>query len=96
MRIVTYLLLVVIILIGITFAVLNPTPVTLNYYIGQKTLPLSLLLVSFFGIGSVAGLLVGGWLVLKVKMKNYHLKQRLKVAEKEVENLRAIPLQDRH
>ena len=96
MRIVTYLLLLMIILIGITFAVLNPTIVTLNYYIGQKTSPLSLLMVSVFALGCFSGLLVGGWLLLKVKVKNYRLKQRLKVAEKEVQNLRAIPLQDKH
>jgi len=95
-RIVTYLLLLIIILIGITFAVLNPTIVTLNYYIGQKTSPLSLLMVSVFALGCFSGLLVGGWLLLKVKIKNYQLKQRLKVAEKEVQNLRAIPLQDKH
>jgi len=95
-RIVTYLLLLIIILIGITFAVLNPTIVTMNYYIGQKTLPLSLLLVSVFAFGCFLGLLVGGWLLLKMKIKNYRLKQRLKVAEKEVQNLRAIPLQDKH
>ncbi len=96
MRIVTYLLLLIIILIGITFAVLNPAMVTMNYYIGQKTLPLSLLLVTVFALGCFLGLLVGGWLLLKVKIKNYRLKQRLKVAEKEVQNLRAIPLQDKH
>lgn len=96
MRIVTYLLLLIVILIGITFAVLNPNAVTVNYYIGQKTLPLSLLIVFIFALGCFFGLLVGGWLLLKVKLKNYHLKQKLKVAEKEVQNLRAIPLQDRN
>ncbi len=96
MRIVTYLLLLIIILIGITFAVLNPAIVTMNYYVGQKTLPLSLLLVSVFALGCFLGLAVGGWLALKVKIKNYRLKQRLRVAEKEVQNLRAIPLQDKH
>ncbi|HSW94337.1 MAG TPA: LapA family protein [Gammaproteobacteria bacterium] len=96
MRIVTYVLLLIIILIGVTFAVLNPAIVTLNYYIGQKTLPLSLLTVSVFAFGCFLGLLVGGWLFLKIKIKNIRLKQRLKVAEKEVQNLRAIPLQDKH
>jgi len=95
-RIVTYLLLLAIILIGITFAVLNPTIVTMNYYIGRKTLPLSLLLVSVFAFGCLLGLLVAGWFVLKTKIKNYRLAQQLKVAEKEVQNLRAIPLQDKH
>jgi len=95
-RIVTYLLLLIIMLIGVTFAVLNPTLVTMNYYIGQKTVPLSLLTVTVFAFGCLLGLLVGAWLVLKVKVKNYQLKQRLRIAEKEVQNLRAIPLQDKH
>ena len=96
MRIVTWILLLIILLIGITFAVLNPAIVTMNYYIGKKTLPLSLLLVSVFALGCFSGLLVGGWLLFLAKLKNYRLKQRLKVAEKEVQNLRAIPLQDKH
>ncbi|EKD54591.1 MAG: putative membrane protein [uncultured bacterium] len=96
MRIITYLLLLVIILIGITFALLNPNIVTVHYYIGEETLPLSLLLVVIFALGCFLGLLVGGWLLLKVKIKIYRLRHRLKVAEKEIQNLRAIPLQDRH
>ncbi|MEO8401106.1 MAG: lipopolysaccharide assembly protein LapA domain-containing protein [Gammaproteobacteria bacterium] len=96
MRIITFLLLLIIILIGVTFAALNPDVVTVHYYLGQKDLPLSLLLVLVFALGCFLGLLVGGWLLLKVKIKNYGLKQRLKIAEKEVQNLRVIPLQDRH
>lgn len=96
MRIITYILLLIVILMGITFAVLNPAAVTIQYYIGQKTISLSLLLVLVFTVGCLVGLLVGCWLLLKVKVKNYHLKQQLKVAEKEVQNLRAIPLQDKH
>ena len=95
-RILTYLLLLLVILIGITFALLNPNTVTVHYYIGQKTLPLSLLLAFVFALGCLLGLIVGGYLLLRVKLKNYNLKQCLKVAEKEIQNLRAIPLQDRH
>lgn len=95
-RIVTYLLVFIIVLLGVTFATLNPSVATLNYYVGQKTMPLSLLLVSVFALGCFLGLFVGLWLLLKVKIKNYRLKQRLKIAEKEVQNLRSIPLQDRH
>jgi lipopolysaccharide assembly protein A len=95
-RIITYILLLIIILIGITFATLNPSVVTIHYYIGQRTLPLSMLLVLVFAMGCLLGLGVGLMLLVSVKIKNYRLKHRLKLAEKEVENLRAIPLQDRH
>lgn len=96
MRILSYLLLLIIILLGISFATLNSGIVTLNYYVGHKTLPLSMLLVSVFAVGCCLGLLVGLSIVIRLKVKAYRLRQRLKVVEQEVTNLRAIPLQDRH
>jgi putative membrane protein len=96
MRILTYFLILILIVLGITFAALNSVPVTVHYYVGQHTFSLSLLLVLVFGGGSLLGLLVGFWLLLKLKVKNYRLTQHLKMAEKEIQNLRAIPLQDRH
>ncbi len=96
MRILSYLLLLIIIIIGVSFAALNSQQVLVNYYIGESTLALSLLLVIVFSAGCLLGLLVGLWFFLKIKLKNYHLKQKLKMAEKEIQNLRAIPLQDRH
>jgi putative membrane protein len=95
-RILTCLIVIIVILLGITFASLNSGPVTIHYYIGQHTFSLPLLLVLVFAAGSLLGLIVGFWLVLKLKVKNYRLAQHLKIAEKEIQNLRVIPLQDRH
>ena len=96
MRILSYIFLLVIIVLGVSFASLNSGVVTLNYYLGHKVMPLSLLLVSVFAIGCLLGILVCLAIIIKLKLKNYKLRQRLKLAEKEVTNLRAIPLQDRH
>lgn len=96
MRILTCFIVLIVILIGITFATLNSGPVTIHYYVGQHTFSLSLLLVLVFSAGSLLGLIVGFWLLLKLKVKNYRLAQHLKIAEKEIQNLRTIPLQDRH
>lgn len=95
MRIVSYFFLLVIVLFGMTFAALNSESVTINYYFGQSTLPLSLLLVLVFAFGCLIGMIAGFWLLLKAKMNNHRLKQRLNLAEKEIDNLRAIPLQDK-
>lgn len=96
MRIISYFLLLVIIIFGITFAILNSESVSINYYyVGQRTLPLSLLLVFVFAFGCLVGMFVGFWLLLKAKIHSYRLQQRLNLAEKEIENLRAIPLQDK-
>lgn len=95
MRIISYFFLLVIVLFGMTFATLNSESVTINYYLGQSTLPLSLLLVIVFAFGCLIGMIVGFWLLMKAKLLNYRLRQRLSLAEREIENLRAIPLQDK-
>ena len=96
MRVFTYLFVIIIILIGISFATLNSGTVNVNYYVGHRILPLSLLMAAVFALGALIGITVGLWLLFKIKLKNYRLRQRLKMAEKEIENLRAIPLQDKH
>jgi putative membrane protein len=94
MRIVSYFFLLVIVLFGLAFAALNSESVTINYYFDQSTLPLSLLLVIVLAFGCLVGMVAGIWLLIKAKMLNYRLSQRLNMAQKEIDNLRAIPLQD--
>lgn len=94
MRIITYIILVIILLLGISFAVLNADPVAINYYIGKHSVPLSLLLVFSFAVGGIFGLAVGLFMYFKQKTRNFRLKSRIKLAEKELENLRTIPLKD--
>ncbi|MDR3492682.1 MAG: LapA family protein [Gammaproteobacteria bacterium] len=96
MRVISYILLLAVIILGMSFAMLNSGAVVINYYLGHRSFPLSLVLVMTFSGGALLGILIGTWLVLKMKVKNYRLRQRLKFAEKEIENLRAIPLQDAH
>jgi putative membrane protein len=93
-RIISYFFLLVIILFGMTFATLNSESVTINYYFGLSTLPLSLLLVLVFAGGCMVGMVAGLWMLVRSKMQHYRTRQRLAMAEKEIGNLRAIPLQD--
>lgn len=95
MRIFSFLLLLMVILFGITFATLNSESVVINYYFAKSTLPLSVLLVFTFAIGAILTMMVAFWLLLKAKIVNYRLQKRLNLADKEIENLRAIPLQDK-
>jgi putative membrane protein len=92
-RIVSLLFVLVIVIFGMTFAILNPDSVTINYYLGHYTLPLSLLLVLVFAGGCLVGMTAGLWLLVKAKIQSYRLQHRLTLAEEEVANLRAIPLQ---
>jgi putative membrane protein len=81
MRILTYLIFIIILLIGITFAYLNANPVIFNYYLGTKPIPLSLLMTLSFGIGIIFGILISlvNWICLK--SQNYLLKKRLQSLE---------------
>lgn len=96
MRILSYIFLLLIVLLGACFAMLNSETVTIHYLIGQRHSPLSLILVLVFTVGCILGFLVTGTLLIKAKIQIHRLQKRLKLAEKEVENLRAIPLQDKH
>ncbi|MAZ38634.1 MAG: hypothetical protein CMF49_00780 [Legionellales bacterium] len=94
MRIFTYLIVFILVIIGFTFACLNAESVTINYYLGQREIPLSLLLAAGLFIGGFLGWLSCLITVLKLKKDKFKLNQRLKTAEKEINNLRHIPLED--
>lgn len=92
MRILSYMVLLIVMFIGLTFASLNSMPVTFNYCLSSKSISLSLLLVFAFGFGIFIGLFVAMFSYIKVKRDNLALRSRLNFAEKEVENLRSIPI----
>jgi putative membrane protein len=92
MRVFSYIILLLIMILGLTFATLNSTPVLFNYYLGTKQIALSLLLVFSFGIGIVLGIIFTLFPVLKLKNANRRLRAKIKIVEKEVENLRSIPI----
>lgn len=55
MRLVMLILYLILIVLGVTFAVLNAGSVDINFYIGKVTLPLSILMVIMLGIGLLIG-----------------------------------------
>lgn len=96
MRVFGYAFLLLLVILGITFAILNADLVTIHYYIGSKQLPLSLLLVISLGAGLFVSFLYMGLVVLRLKSERRRLRKRLSIAEKEIDNLRAIPIKDEH
>lgn len=96
MRIITSIILLLIIILGITFASINAEPVVVNYYLGSSKLPLSLLLVFVLGCGAVLGMLANLPIWLRIKRENRNYAQRIKLIEKELANLRASPLNETH
>lgn len=97
MRKLVYIFLTLLIIIfGILFAVLNAEDVHLNYYLGSVELPLSLLLVLAMILGAVLGIFASLNLIIGSRRNASKLKRSAAVAEKEILNLRNIPIKDKH
>lgn len=96
MRIISAIIILVILILGVTFASLNAEPVVVNYYLGSSKLPLSLLLVLTFGFGAFLGILVSIPIWIRLKKQNVTLSHRIKNVEKELANLRISPLNEAH
>lgn len=86
-----YLLTVLVVIFGLTFAILNSQTVDVNFYIKTYTLPLSILLIFSLAIGFIIGLSILLVVYTKLKMENKRLKCRIKTAEKEMSASQPIP-----
>jgi len=96
LRLVYLSITLLIIIFGIVFAVLNAESVQLNYYLGSVELPLSLVLVVAMIIGAILGILASLNLIIGSRRNASKLKHSVEVAEKEIINLRNIPIKDEH
>lgn len=94
-RLLMRLLIVVIVgAVGIIFAQLNSSPVELNYYSGSIEYPLAAVMLIAFLIGVLAGVLPILKTFLKSKREISKLRRTVNKTEKELYNLRALPLKD--
>lgn len=82
----------VILTLGAGLATLNEGQITLNYYFGSVAAPLPLALLGALGIGLLLGFVAGLTLWAKVRAENARLRRSARLAQEEVNNLRAIPL----
>lgn len=94
MRIIGFIVILLIILVGVSFAMLNSQAVHFNYYIGEHDIALSLLLAATLLVGIILG-----WLVMLSRLFSRHLlirrlRKRVRLAEQEIKNLRNIPIDD--
>jgi len=95
-RLFSVLLFLVVTMAGLSFAVLNSETVPLNYYFGDRNLPLSLVVVIAFALGAAVGGLFSLALVIRLKREMARLRRIVRLNEKEILNLRSIPIKDSH
>ena len=95
-RISLFIVLVVIAILGLSFAVLNADTVSLKYYFGEFSAPLSLDIVLSLACGALLGVAASMTVVVRLRRDLSRLNKTVKLTEKEVANLRALPLKDKH
>lgn len=90
---VVYLLLII---IGVSFAALNASSTSVNFYFKTLSMPISVLMAIMLGIGILIGFILFLGRYWRLKNECRKIKNQLKLTEKEIKNLRSIPLQDQH
>ena len=95
-RIVYSFIFLVLVIFGIVFAVLNAEPVKLNYYFGSEEVALSLIIVFAMIVGAILGVVASASMIISNRREVMKLRKSVELAEKEVTNLRAIPIRDNH
>ncbi|MEM9242640.1 MAG: lipopolysaccharide assembly protein LapA domain-containing protein [Pseudomonadota bacterium] len=96
MKLISYIIILVIVVFGTMFAMLNSKTVDFNYYFGNVTVALSLLLAISLFLGVLLGGGIGFIRVITLRLKIRRLRRKLKNAEQEVKNLRDIPIKDKN
>ncbi|MFI4918806.1 MAG: LapA family protein [Legionellales bacterium] len=91
LMLVTYILLII---IGVSFAALNASSVQVNFYFKTASMPISVLMTIMLGIGIFIGFVLFIFRYWRLKVECRKIKSQLKLTEKEIKNLRSIPLQD--
>lgn len=88
MKLIKTIFILIIVALGISFAVLNAKSVPLNYYFDAKEISLALLLAITLACGALLGLFLSLPAMFRLKRSNRQMKSRLKSVEKDVEHLR--------
>lgn len=81
MRIISIFVTLIIVILGVAFTTLNAQKVDVNYLIGDTTLPLAVLMLLAFVLGSLMTLILVSFGLVKLKAKNVWLSSQLKRME---------------
>lgn len=93
-RLVGLIFALIIVSFGLSFAVLNDEPARVDYYVGVSSLPLSLALTVALVIGAILGLLAAVTVILRQRRELARLRRRVTDAERELGELRKVPVRD--
>jgi putative membrane protein len=95
-RIVNLVLILIVTLVTVTFTLLNSQPVKINYYFGSYEIDLLIVIVMSLVIGALLGVMAALGKLVSLKQEMLRKEKKIKITEKELENLRSLPLKDDH
>ncbi len=90
LRLVSFIVLLFVLIIGIYFGLLNADPVSVNYYFGTYEMPLSLLLVATLLIGALLGAVASIGIIFRMRKRISNLKREVSKQGRELEHNQAL------
>lgn len=93
-RIVKLILILLVTVVAVTFTLLNSQPVKLNFYVGSFEIDLVVVILISLVLGTVLGMTAVLGKLISMKQDLMRKDKKIRVTEKEVENLRSLPLKD--
>lgn len=93
-RLVSLILIAFFVLLGLAFAVVNAKPVELNYFLASREVPLAMVLVLTLVVGALMGIVFSLGMVIRLKRETLRLRRQIQLTEREVVNLRTMPIKD--
>lgn len=94
-RLVWGVMLVFIGIVGAAFAVENAAPVTVEYFFHRSEISLAVALLVAFSFGAALGLLCELWLLARQRAHIARLRRRNDRLERELSELRKLPVRER-
>ena len=89
-------LIAIVFITGLVFYLRNEQMVAVDYLLGSLKLSLSTWLLLVLVAGVLLGWLTSLPVIFKLKRQNSRLSRQVKVTEKEINNLRVLPVKDTH
>ena len=84
----------IVVAIGLSFAMLNPAPISLDFYLGELNLPVSLWLVIAFAIGVLMGLAAAAGILMRQRWQLARLRREVAASREELSELRKLPIRN--
>lgn len=94
LKTITYVFLMATLVVAIVFAVTNYDAVTIDYFFGERQIPLSILIFLIFLLGLLFGLALDSLILLRQRSQIQRLKKKIVAVDEELNNLRKMPLKD--